>query len=83
VIISSLCLEAVADTLDEYNLIIGRLATKIKSGGYFVLFGVLEETFYKVGEKTLPCLSLKESDIRIALTKNGFDIVDMKILISK
>jgi hypothetical protein len=77
-IITSLCIEAVADTLEEYVCMIGRLSTMIKPGGHLIMFGVLEETFYKVEKQTLPCLSLTEKDIQTSLTKNNFEVLQMK-----
>lgn len=39
------------------------------------MYGVLEQTFYMVGEQKLPCLSLDEKSIQQSLIENGFDIL--------
>jgi hypothetical protein len=41
-VISSLCIEAVAETLDEYDQMVNNISKMIKSKGHLVLFGVLE-----------------------------------------
>lgn len=58
VILSSLCLEAVAQTLQDYKKMIKKLKILLKKGGFIYLFGVLQESFYKVKEQKLPCLKL-------------------------
>ena len=41
-IITSLCIEAVAKSVKEYSTIINKIAHFLKPKGYFVIFGVLE-----------------------------------------
>ena len=66
-IISSLCLEAVAESVGEYKSIIKNIASYLNPGGYLVFFAVLEETFYMVENQRLPCLFLTKKDIENSL----------------
>jgi hypothetical protein len=41
-ITTSLCLESVANTVEDYFIMINKIANLLKPKGYFVMFGALE-----------------------------------------
>lgn len=51
VVSTCLCLEAVVESEKEYKDHVAYLASLVRSGGYLLMHGVLEQTFYTVGEK--------------------------------
>ncbi|KAK3737775.1 hypothetical protein QZH41_012214 [Actinostola sp. cb2023] len=51
VISTSLCLEAVVESEQEYKDHVAFLAKMLRPGGYLMMQGVIEETFYTVGKK--------------------------------
>ncbi|KAK3743243.1 hypothetical protein QZH41_005617 [Actinostola sp. cb2023] len=51
VVSTSLCLEAVVESEQEYKDHVAFLAKMLRPGGYLMMHGVLEQTFYTVGEK--------------------------------
>jgi len=77
-IISSLCFEAACQSVEEYNKIVQNISSLLTSGGHIVLVGVLEETFYRVGNFRFGCLKINKSDIQHAYTSQGFEIKTWK-----
>lgn len=55
IILSRLCIESAATDDAYFKRAIGNLKKYLKGNGYLLLFGLLEETFYIVGGKKLPC----------------------------
>lgn len=78
-IVSSLCIEAVAKDFDDWVRIIRNIKKHLKSGGHLFLFGVLEESFYMVKQQRLPCLAITEQQIKSSLEKNGFNIIKFNV----
>ena len=64
---SCLCLETAGDNLSQYRQIMKNVSSLIKTGGHFILIGVLNETYYNVGEEKFYCLSLTADDIKSAM----------------
>ena len=63
-----LYVETACDNLTQYRQIMKNVSSMVKAGGYFILIGVLNETYYNVGEEKFCCLSLSEDDIKSAMT---------------
>ena len=63
-----LCIDAACDDLTHYRQTMKNLSSLVKSGGHFVLVGVLNETYYNVGEEKFNCLPLTADDIKSAMT---------------
>jgi hypothetical protein len=82
IITSSLCIEAVATSSSNYNQIIKNLTRYLKPKGYIYLIGVLEETFYMVGDQRLPCFKVTEELLRWTMAENGFNVVLLETEIS-
>lgn len=74
IVVTSLCLEAATTTLDEYESALKRVANMIKADGYFIMFGVLGETYYAFDDKRFFCQKLDEGQIQKALDKSGFRV---------
>ena len=50
VINTSLCLEAVVESEEDYRASIAKLSKLLKPGGHLIMFGVLKQTYYFVGD---------------------------------
>ena len=83
VVMSSLCIDAVAGTREEYVQGVKKLAKLVKPGGILLLFGVEikgEEGFYVVGEKKFRAFGVS-SDVTVkAMTDSGISGVDVQML---
>lgn len=77
VIASSLCIEAVAQSPENYKEIIGNLKKYLKPNGYIFLIGVLDETFYMVEEQRLPCFKVTEKLLEETMNEHGFEIIKL------
>lgn len=76
VVTTSLCLEACVTSNEGYRHAIAKLKRYLKPGGYIVLYGVLEESFYMVGQEKFYCFPLSKQFIEETLTTEGFQILD-------
>ena len=76
-IASSLCIEAVAQSPENYKEIIGNLKKYLKPDGYIFLIGVLDETFYMVEEQRLPCFEVTEKLLEETMDQHGFKIIKL------
>jgi len=74
VITTSLCLESVARSVEEYTQIVSKIADMLSPGGHLVVVGVLSDSFYRVGDFKFPCLNISGDDLKTSVTKAGFDI---------
>ncbi|KAL3871351.1 hypothetical protein ACJMK2_039358 [Sinanodonta woodiana] len=77
-ITSSLCLEIACLTLDDYAKSVGYMRNLLKPDGHLVLVGVLEDTFYTVGEYRFINLPIKKDELREIWQKEGFEILSLK-----
>ena len=64
---SSLCLETAADNLTQYRQTMKNVSSLIKTGGHLILIGVLNDSFYYIGEEKFCCLPLTADDIKSAM----------------
>ena len=66
---------------EGYRHAIAKLKRDLKPGGYIVMFGVLEETYYMVGQDSFYCFPLSKNLIKETLAVEGFKMPDdMKLL---
>ncbi len=54
IIYSQLAVECASTSDSHYKKIFGNFKKYLKVNGYLLLIGILEETHYIVGEKTIP-----------------------------
>ena len=80
VVTSSLCLESACATFGDYMSAIRNISNLLKDGGYIVISGVLEETFYRVGNFRFPCLTLSSEKIRSMWGESGFTVMEWRKL---
>ncbi|XP_068752454.1 indolethylamine N-methyltransferase-like [Montipora capricornis] len=84
VVTSSLCLEACVTSREGYRDTIAKLKSYLKPGGFIVLYGVLGESFYMVGQEKFHCFPLTKQLVEETLISEGFKILDdMKISLFK
>ncbi|XP_053125720.1 nicotinamide N-methyltransferase-like [Hemicordylus capensis] len=73
-LLSSLCLEGACKDLSVYRSAVRNISSLLKPGGHLVLFGVLEETFYMVGQHQFSCLYLEQKDVEEAVREAGLRV---------
>ena len=79
VITTNLCLEASVTSTEDYRHAIAKLSRYLKAGGYFVMHGVLGESFYMVGNEKFYCFPLSKSIIEETFAEEGYQILDLKV----
>jgi nicotinamide N-methyltransferase len=72
VLVSNLCLEAAADSLQQWQQCMLNVTSLIKPGGKLILTAVKGATSYSVGNVIFPVVSIVEQDIRDVLLLAGF-----------
>ncbi|XP_048258298.1 phenylethanolamine N-methyltransferase-like [Haliotis rufescens] len=78
VITSSLCLEAAAEDITEYENMAGRVAALLKEDGHVILYGNIGEKLYTVGDHSFPLIRVKEDQVKSVWVKCGFSITEWK-----
>ncbi|KAK3593394.1 hypothetical protein CHS0354_021968 [Potamilus streckersoni] len=79
-ITSSLCLEVASTTLEDYVKSVRNLSALLKPGGHLVLSGVLECTFYRVGNVKFKNIHITKDQLQDIYKKEGFEILSLKDL---
>ena len=75
VISTSFCLEAACETFTEYKMAIKKLANLLKLGGYLIITGVEDETFYTIGQHKWSALPVTMEQVKEALVEAGFVVL--------
>lgn len=78
IIVSSLCFESACLEVPDYNKIVQNVGRLMTPGCHLVVVGVLDETFYRVGNFRFSCLNISESDLKTVYAANGFEIKSWK-----
>ncbi|XP_071148043.1 nicotinamide N-methyltransferase-like [Mytilus edulis] len=78
IIVSSLCFEAACLEVQDYKKIVQNVGRLMTPGCHLVVIGVLDQTFYRVGNFRFSCLKISESDLKAVYATNGFDIKSWK-----
>ena len=84
-IIVTLCLEEACTTFEALKTTMTKLAAILKIGGHIIIFSVLEEIYYKVGEQVIKVTPYTEKQMIEAVTgaglslKEQYDISDIRI----
>ena len=73
-IIVTLCLEEACSTFEVLKTTIARLAAILKPGGHLIIFSVLGETFYKVGEQVIKVIPYTEKEMKEAVSCAGLRV---------
>ena len=73
-IVTSLCIEAAAPSTEIYNTIAEKLVALLSPGGVVVVTGVLEQSFYVIGEHDYYCLPITEQEVKSIWKNCGLDI---------
>ncbi|MBN3302552.1 NNMT methyltransferase, partial [Amia calva] len=79
-VLTSLCLEAACKDHPTYQQALKNVTALLRPGGVLIMIGVLNETFYVVGEHRLSCLPLSQTFVENALKDLGFSIQKNDIL---
>ncbi|CAN2391862.1 NNMT/PNMT/TEMT family [Pristimantis euphronides] len=78
-LLSCLCLEAACKDFESYVNALQNMTKLLKSGGYLVLTGVLENTHYMVGEVKFSDLLMNEAFLRETITGAGCVIENFQL----
>lgn len=78
VITSSLCLEAAAEDITEYENMARRVEALLKEDGHVILFGNIGEKVYTVGDHSFPSIGIKEDQVKSVWVRCGFSITEWK-----
>ena len=76
VVSTSLCLEAVVESDNEYKEAVAKLAELVKPGGYLVMHGTLQESFYTVGKQKYYVYRLRKEIIVESLENAGIKDIE-------
>jgi hypothetical protein len=79
IIVSCDCLEAACLTRDSYKQAMRRLVRVLKPGGLLILLGVIECSFYTVGNERFFSLVIDEQLVREALQEAGINLDQVHI----
>ena len=74
-IFSSLTLENVAHTREDYGRVLNKFAEYLRPGGGLILVGVLNESSYNIGENEFFCFRVKKEMVKSEVEKAGFHIL--------
>ncbi|XP_066495412.1 indolethylamine N-methyltransferase-like [Tiliqua scincoides] len=77
-LLSNLCLETACKDQPAFCSALRNISTLLKPGGHLVLFSMLEDNFYMVGQRRFFCLSLERKFLKEAVVQAGFDIKWLK-----
>lgn len=80
IITSTLCLEAATSSSKEYLEAVRNVSKHLKVGGYFIIAGVLKQTFYRVGEYKFMCAYFTKEDITCIFTVCNYTILQWRSL---
>ncbi|XP_066463527.1 nicotinamide N-methyltransferase-like [Eleutherodactylus coqui] len=82
-IITAWLLETVCHDQNEYVKYFQRMTDYLKPGGLLILFGVLNSSYFKVGEDRYHIFTCDECFLRQNLANRGFKIYSSEVLDSK
>ncbi|CEF68851.1 Methyltransferase, NNMT/PNMT/TEMT family and Putative NNMT/PNMT/TEMT methyltransferase, nematoda family-containing protein [Strongyloides ratti] len=78
IITSLFCLEYCTETNEEFKKCINNVLKQLKPGGYYIMGGVMEETWCSFNNKKFLCLYLTEKVLFDALREAGMDVDNEK-----
>ena len=82
VVVSSFVLEAVAKTDNDYFGLVARVTQLVKPGGYFLFYGIENNTSYKVGNHTFYDFPITTTLTRKALERCHVSLLDVDKFVS-
>ncbi|KAK6192646.1 hypothetical protein SNE40_004083 [Patella caerulea] len=74
VITTSFCMDAAPPDVDTYGKLVKKVSKYIKLGGHLVYVGVLDESFYFVGEEKFYALNISADEVKAFWKDCGFSI---------
>ncbi|XP_046340073.1 indolethylamine N-methyltransferase-like isoform X1 [Haliotis rufescens] len=74
VVTTSLCLEAICEDSSSYKTCVKRIASLVRQGGHVVVYAVLGDTTYFVGEEEFKSLHISKGEVEKVWTEAGFTI---------
>lgn len=77
VVSSTFCLEAIFSA-PPYTDVIKNVATLLKPGGWMILYGVLNQNFYRFGKFKFPTVPISAGEIQKSWPENGFTIKEWR-----
>ncbi|XP_070553317.1 indolethylamine N-methyltransferase-like [Ptychodera flava] len=78
-IMTSYCVECACPDKDSFKEAIKNIVNLLKPGGVLLIFTVLDETFYLVGEKRFYCLKVDQTFVKTAVVEAGCHIMSEEV----
>lgn len=75
---SGACLESACDSYQSYVSAVKNIASILRKGGYLILKGYTNGSFYCVGDTRFPCLNQNVTMVRNALAEAGYCVLEME-----
>ena len=73
-IIITLCLEEACPTFEVLKATIAKLAAILKPGGHLIIFSMIGETYYTVGEQVIKVTPHTEKQMKEAISGAGLSV---------
>lgn len=73
VIVTNFCAESATNDWGQWRLFMHNITSILKPGGKLILSALKGATYYSVGSKIFPAVSIVESDLTYALVDSGFE----------
>lgn len=77
---SNFTIESATSDRSKWEEGVKNIASKVKKGGFLALTAIRNAEWYQVGEEKMPAVKVDEEDIQEILQKEGFEILQLKIL---
>ncbi|XP_069468874.1 nicotinamide N-methyltransferase-like [Ambystoma mexicanum] len=74
------CLEFLCSDKKKFSTGVENAACLLRTGGYLIMMGVIENTFYMVGSKRFPTLCIEKTYLKETLTEKGFVMKQLEVL---
>lgn len=72
---TSLTLEASSKDLGQFRKAMNNVVSLVAPGGFFILYTVLKNPLYSVGDETFWCLSVSYEEVIESVTETGLEVV--------
>ena len=79
VVSTSLCVEVCAASEGHYKSTVAKLCKLLKPNGYLLMFGILEETYYVVGDAKFYHFPVSRSMVEEAMKEAGIEEIKMEL----
>ncbi len=80
IVTGNFVVESVASHVNEWNVAMRNVLSKVKPGGYFMQTAIKKASWYQVGDERLPATRIDQRLINDKLAEEGFGVIYQKIV---